>query len=310
MKILVTGGAGFIGSHLTDFLVSKKHQVLVLDNLSHGRLSNIATKSQKYKFKKIDIRSPRLSTVFRAFRPEKVFHLAAQINVRESLKNPARDAESNIIGALNVFQNAQNVGAKQIVFTSTGGALYGEAKIRPTPENHPTIPLSPYGIAKLATENYLKFFHQVYKLPSVILRFSNVYGPRQNPQGEAGVVAIFADRLLKGLTPIINGSGNQTRDFVYVGDVVQALNKASSHKKFDVFNIATEQEVSINEIFNILKKITKFSGAPKYVPAILGEIYHSVLSAKHAKQTLSWQPRVGIEEGLRKIVEYMLSLEH
>jgi len=313
MKILVTGGAGFIGSHLVDALIERGHKVVVIDNLSTGKKENI---NKKAKFYKIDICSPKIGEFFKKEKPEIVFHFAAQINVRKSVENPLFDAKVNILGSLNVIQNfvqlrtsyfkprTSNLEHSTFIFASTGGAIYGEAKKIPTPENYLANPISPYGIAKLTVENYLKFYKENFGLKFISLRFSNVYGSRQDPKGEAGVVAIFIEKLLKGERPTIFGDGNQTRDFIFVEDVVSACLKAMEYKgKKEIFNIGTGIETSINELYKIISKLLKTKIKPKYAPEKPGDLKRSCLDISLAKKELKWEPKFDLEDGLKKTIE-------
>jgi len=302
MKILVTGGAGFIGSNLVDRLIADGYKVIVVDNLSTGKKENI---NEKAKFYKVDILSPKIFEIFQKEKPEIVFHLAAQINVRKSIENPIEDAKTNILGSLNIFEASKKFKVKKIIFTSTGGAIYGSAKIIPTPENYPPKPQSPYGIAKLTIENYLDFYKKVYKIDYLSLRLSNVYGPRQDPKGEAGVVAIFIDKLLKGKRPTIFGSGEQTRDFIFVADVVEALIKSINYKgKEKIFNVGTGIETSINKLFKLISKILKKKISPKYAPEKPGEIKRSCLAISKIKKELKWRPKYNLEEGLKETIKW------
>jgi UDP-glucose 4-epimerase len=302
-KILVTGGAGFIGSHLVDALIERGHKVVVIDNLSTGKKENI---NKKAKFYKIDICSPKIGEIFKKEKPEIVFHFAAQINVRKSVENPLFDAKVNILGSLNVIQNflklrTSNFQLPKIIFASTGGAIYGETKKIPTPENHPANPISPYGIAKLTVENYLRFYKENFGLKFISLRFSNVYGPRQDPKGEAGVVAIFIDKLLKKERPTIFGDGNQTRDFIFVEDAVSACLKAMEYKgEKEIFNIGTGIETSINELYEIISKLLRTKIKPKYAPEKPGDLKRSCLDISLAKRELKWRPKFDLEKGLRR----------
>jgi UDP-glucose 4-epimerase len=310
-KILVTGGAGFIGSHLVDALIERGHRVVVIDNLSTGKKENI---NKKAKFYKIDICSPRIVEIFKKEKPGIVFHFAAQINVRKSVEDPLFDAKINILGSLNVIQNfvqlpTSNFQPPIFIFASTGGAIYGEAKKIPTPEDYPADPISPYGIAKLTVENYLKFYKENFGLKFISLRFSNVYGPRQDPKGEAGVVAIFIEKLLKRERPTIFGNGNQTRDFIFVEDVVSACLKAMEYKgEKEIFNIGTGIETSINELYEIISKLLKTKVKPKYAPGKPGDLKRSCLDISLAKRELEWKPKYNLKEGLKKTIEWMLSL--
>jgi len=299
--ILVTGGAGFIGSHLTDRLLKEGHKVVVIDNLATGKKENLNSKA---KFYKIDICSPKINQIFKKEKPQIVFHYAAQIDVRKSAEDPIGDAKINILGSLNILENCQKYKVKKLIFASTGGAIYGEANIIPTPEDYPEYPLSPYGIEKLTIDKYLNYYYQVFSLPYVSLRLANIYGPRQNSKGEAGVVAIFCDKMLSGEQPIIYGDGNQTRDFVFVDDVVEANLLAMQKDKMGIYNIGTAKETDINTIFRKLKKLTKSNCKKIHSPAKTGEQKRSCLDYTKSKKELSWQPRHSLERGLRKTVEW------
>lgn len=301
MKILVTGGAGFIGSHLVDRLIKENHNVLIVDNLSTGRKENI---NRKAKFYKLGIESQKIKEIFKIEKPEIVFHLAAQINVRESVVNPISDAKVNILGSLNLLENSKNFGIKKFIFASTGGAIYGDADITPTPESYPAFPVSPYGVAKLSVEKYLYYYFKAQKLKFISLRLANVYGPRQNSKGEAGVVAIFCDKMLSGEQPIINGNGRQTRDFVYVEDVVEAFILAMKKNRIGIYNIGTGKETNINTVFDELKKLTNSSCKKIHGPALLGEQKRSCLDFKKAKKELGWQPRFNFKNGLKETVKW------
>jgi UDP-glucose 4-epimerase len=308
-KILVTGGAGFIGSHLVDALIERGHKVVVIDNLSTGKKENI---NKKAKFYKIDICSPKIGEIFKKEKPEIVFHFAAQINVRKSVEDPLFDAKVNILGSLNVIQNflqlpTSNFQLPTFIFASTGGAIYGETKKIPTPENHPANPISPYGIAKLTVENYLRFYKENFGLKFISLRFSNVYGPRQDPKGEAGVVAIFIEKLSKGERPTIFGDGNQTRDFIFVEDAVSACLKAMEYKgEKEIFNIGTGIETSINELYEIISKLLRTKIKPKYAPEKPGDLKRSCLDISLAKRELKWRPKYNLEKGLRETIKFIL----
>jgi UDP-glucose 4-epimerase len=302
-KILVTGGAGFIGSHLVDALIERGHEVIVVDNLSNGKKENV---NKKAKFYKIDICSPKIEEIFKKEKPEICFHFAAQINVRKSVENPLGDAKTNILGSLNVLENCKKYKIKKIIFASSAG-VYGEAKILPTPEDYPVNPDSPYRIAKLTIENYLKFYKENFGLKFISLRFSNVYGPRQDPKGEAGVVAIFIEKLLKGKTPTIFGDGNQTRDFIFVEDAVSACLKAMEYKgKKEIFNIGTGAETSINELYEVISKLLNTKIKPKYAPPKPGDLKRSCLDISLAKRELKWVPKYNLEDGLRMTMRWLL----
>jgi UDP-glucose 4-epimerase len=300
IKVLVTGGAGFIGSHLTDRLIEKGYKVVVIDNLSTGRKENL---NPKAKFYKIDICSPKIRDIFYKERPRAVFHLAAQINLRKSVEDPIWDAKTNILGSLNILENCKNFDVKKIIFSSTGGAIYGDAKIIPTPESCPEYPLSPYGIAKLTVDKYLNYYYKVFRLPYVSLRLANVYGPRQNSKGEAGVVAIFIEKILKGIQPMINGSGRQTRDFVYVEDVVKAALLAFKKNKVGIFNIGTAKETNVNNIFRRIKKLTYSNCKEIHSFGKSGEQKKSCLDFSKAKKQFGWKPNYDLDSGLKRIIE-------
>jgi len=300
-KVLVTGGAGFIGSHLVDKLIENGHEVVVIDNLSTGKKKNL---NKRARFYKLDIRNPKLAEIFKKEKPKIVFHFAAQINLRKSVEDPIEDAKTNIIGSLNILENCRKYKVKKVIFASTGGAIYGEAKIIPTPESYPADPLSPYGIAKFAVEKYLNYYYKVFGLPFISLRLANVYGPRQNLKGEAGVIAIFCDKMLNGTQPIINGNGRQTRDFIYIDDVIEAAILAMKEKKSGIFNIGTAKETTINTIFRKLKKLTGSSCKEIHAPSKPGEQKRSCLDYKKAKKGLKWQPKYNLDKGLRETAEW------
>ena len=304
MKILVTGGAGCIGSHLVDELIKLKHKVVVVDNLSTGKKRNL---NQKAKFYKIDICNPKLFEIFKKEKFDVVFHYAAQIDLRKSIEDPIKDAKLNILGSLNVLENCKKYKVKKIIVASTGGAIYGEAKIIPTPESYLELPLSPYGIEKLSVEKYLNYYQKIFNLPFVALRFSNVYGPRQNSKGEAGVVSIFCDKMLNGKKVVINGSGKQTRDFVFVADVVLASILSLKKGKQGIFNIATAKETNINTIFRKLKKLTNSECKETHVLAQSGGQKKSCLDYSLAKKKLGWKPKYNLDKGLKLTVEWFKS---
>lgn len=301
MRILVTGGAGFIGSHIVDRLVSEGHNVSVIDNLSTGKVENLNRGAEFYK---MDIVSHRIERVFKKERPELICHLAAQMDVRRSVADPVYDAQTNIIGMLNLLENAQRYGTRKVIFSSTGGAVYGEEVTIPTPEDQPARPVSPYGISKLTGEHYLFFYKVTYGISYVVLRYANVYGPRQDPFGEAGVVAIFTQKLLRNEQPVINGNGMQTRDYVYVEDVVDAISSSIYSDISDTFNVGTGTETSVNELFRVLAEITGSNIKEAYGQAKKGEQERSCLSYDKIKKTLEWEPRVPLREGLTRTVEF------
>jgi len=302
LKILVTGGAGFIASHITDALVSEGHQVVVLDDLSSGFEKNV---NPKTKLVVGDICDKEL--VEKLFSEEKfdlVNHHAAQMDVRRSVKDPAFDANTNIIGTINLLQNAIKYDVKKFMFASTGGAVYGEQTYFPADENHPTQPRSPYGISKLAVEKYLYFYNAEYGLNYTILRYANIYGPRQNPFGEAGVVAIFSTKLLKGEQPIINGSGEQTRDYVFVGDVVKANLLTLNDTANDIYNVGTGTETNVNQLFHKLNSIINANKEEKHGPAAPGEQMRSVITSEKLFKKFGWKPSTTLDEGLKLTVDF------
>ncbi|NQV13058.1 MAG: SDR family oxidoreductase [Parcubacteria group bacterium] len=303
MKVIVTGGAGFIGSHIVDNLIAKDYQVVVIDNLVTGKKENL---NPAAKFYQEDIRKKEaVAKIFAAEKPDLVCHQAAHASVIKSTEDPQYDAEVNILGSLNVLQACLQTKIKKVVFASTGGALYGDTDERPTPETHTTKPISPYGVAKLSIEQYLHYFHQIHKLPYVVLRYANVYGPRQDPHGEAGVVAIFSQKMIADEQPVINGDGKQTRDYVYVKDVVEANAKAlESDLDNTTFNIGTGQETSVNELFVELAKAAGKQVEEKHGPAKPGEQKTSALDCQKIKQQLNWQPTVDLAEGLRETINW------
>ena len=303
MKILVTGGAGFIGSQVADRYIAEGHPVIVVDNLVSGKIENLNPRAQFYQ---MDIRSPEIEDVFARERPEVITHHAAQIDVRKSVLDPVFDAETNVLGMLNLLEKAMKHGVRRFIFASSGGAIYGDQPegAAPASEEDPLRPVSPYGVAKATGELYLHYYRVVHGLGSVALRYGNVYGPRQDPFGEAGVVAIFTEKLLSGGQPLINGDGQQTRDYVYVGDVVEANFLALHPKASGSFNIGTGVEKNVNELFWSLVKITGRSIKEIHGPAKPGEQRRSVLNCSKAHTDLGWMPRVSFEEGLRQTVEY------
>jgi len=296
MKILITGGAGFIGSHIADALVDK-HEVIIVDNLSTGKLDNINKKAKFYLF---DIRDLNLSKIFEIEKPQAVIHNAAQINVRSSVENPLNDADINIIGSLNIFENCRKFKISKVILASSGGTVYGEQKYYPADENHNTEPICPYGIAKLTLEKYL-YYYGTYGIKYVSLRYSNVYGPRQDGSNEVGVIAIFAKRFLNNQEVEINGDGNQTRDYVFVGDVVDANIKALTGNVTGEFNISTGIETSVNELFELFKSISNKNIKAIYKPAKTGEQLRSCLSFNKARDVFGWQPKIKLINGLKKI---------
>jgi UDP-glucose 4-epimerase len=304
MKILVTGGAGFIGSQVADAFIADGHDVYIIDNLSTGNEKNI---NHKAHFLKYDINSLDILKIFEKEKFDAVNHHAAQIDVRKSVNDPIFDASINILGTINLLQSCIKTGVKKFMFASTGGAIYGEQEYFPADENHPTKPVSPYGITKLTIEKYLFFYKNEYGLNYTILRYANVYGPRQNPLGEAGVVAIFTNKLIKNENPIINGNGNQTRDYVFVEDVVKANIINLNNNSSDIYNVGTGIETSVNEIFSKLNKISGGIAEEKHGPAAKGEQLRSVITSDKLYKKFDWKPSVKIDDGLKKTFNYFES---
>ncbi|MBN1397673.1 MAG: NAD-dependent epimerase/dehydratase family protein [Bacteroidetes bacterium] len=301
MNILITGGAGFIASHVADAYIADGHNVIIVDDLSGGYMENVNPKARFYQ---LDIRSDKLEDIFQKGKIDVVNHLAAQMDVRKSVADPKFDASVNVIGGLNLFECARKNGVKKIIFSSTGGAIYGEQDYFPADEEHPVRPLSPYGITKLCTEKYLFYYKAVYNIDHVILRYANVYGPRQNPHGEAGVVAIFCNKMLNNEKPFINGDGKQTRDYTYVGDVVKANLLALKHNSSSIYNIGTGIESDVNKLFQIIRSHLNSSCPEQHAPAKAGEQQRSVISYKKIEKELGWRPGVQLEDGLRMTAEY------
>ncbi len=301
MKILVTGGAGFIGSNLVDKLIEAGHQVVIIDNLSTGLKEYINPQAHFYQ---IDISAPKVEEIFALQKFDAVFHLAAQISVVKSVESPEFDNQVNVLGGLNILSCCLKHNVKKIIFVSTGGALYGEAEVIPTPEDYPTYPLSPYGIHKLTFEKYLNYYHQVFGQPYTILRLANVYGPRQYKGGECGVVSVFIDNAVNGRESIINGDGSKTRDFVYVGDVVSALLKAMDTDYIGAVNIGTGVEKSVSDVVLAIELALGKSISKKNGPAKAGEQERSCLDNRKAKEILGWEPQVMLDEGIKKTIAW------
>jgi UDP-glucose 4-epimerase len=303
MRILVTGGAGFIGSHTVDALVAAgAHEVSVLDGLSSGKREQVNPAARFYE---ADLRNAEaIVPILEREKPEVIYHLAAQMDVRRSVADPAFDAGINLVGFLNLMEAARRNGLKRVVFASTGGAIYGEQEQFPCDEEHPRRPVSPYGVAKLATEAYLFFYKVQHGIDYVALRYANVYGPRQDPHGEAGVVAIFCGRMLEGKPSTIFGDGEQTRDYIFVGDVARANVAALGAKASDAFNIGTGVESSVNQLYQALASAASLKTPPSYAPARPGEQRRSVISPARAEQVLGWRPEVTLDDGLERTFKF------
>ena len=325
-KVLVTGGAGFIGSHIVDLLIENNYDVVVVDDLSSGRKENLP---QDVKFYNLNITNiQELEKIFEQEKPDYVIHEAAQISVSLSVREPILDAQTNIFGSLNLLQCCVKCGVKGVVFASSGGTVYGEPTRFPVNENHSLLPLSPYGISKVTVEHYLNFYQKNYHLDYIALRYGNVYGPRQDPYGEAGVIAIFIQKMLKGEKPTINGDGDYIRDYVYVKDVAQAnllalknLKKSpevSAKTKADKkqqsvlkgFNLGTEKGTSVNELFAFLKDIMKFSCPADYGPARPGDLRKNILNCQKIQNTFGWKPQTDLSSGLKETVNWFKKVNY
>ena len=301
--VLVTGGAGFIGSHLVDRLISLGHRVVVVDDLSSGRLHNLDRAAVFYH---TSINNPSVEEIVRNEQPDIIAHHAAQVSISESVRDPIRDAEINIQGTLRLIEISRRFGVGKFIFASSGGALYGEPDQNPCSEQHPVRPISPYGLSKFSAEGYLGMYHNIYRLPYVALRYGNVYGPRQDPHGEAGVVAIFARAMLEGKQPRIFGSGLQERDFIYVDDVIDA-NIAAMDEGQGEYNVGTGAATSVSQIFDMLKGILKYKWTPTFGPAKPGEVFSISLDSTKLQREMGWMPKLSLEQGLAQTVDHLRS---
>lgn len=301
MKILVTGGAGFIGSHVVDAYCSAGHEVIVVDNLSSGKEEYVNASAQLIETDITD--KDRIQEVINSHKPDVINHHAAHIQVGNSVKNPQFDAENNIIGLLNIMEAAKNVGTKKIIMASTGGAMYGN---KPTPfsEDMKEDPVSPYGVSKRSGELYLNYYNEQYDIPYTVLRYANVYGPRQNPHGESGVIAIFSEMIADGKSPIINGDGTHTRDYVYIEDVVEANVLALETSYIGALNIGTGREISTNDVFRAVVAQFGSETPEQHGPERPGEQTTSALSYERAAQVFGWSPKVQFEDGVKRVVEW------
>ena len=302
MNVLVTGGAGFVGSHVVDRLLAASHTVHVLDNLATGRRERVPAAARLHV---CDLRDARLDTVITAARPAVVVHVAAQAAVSRSVSDPRHDASVNVLGTIALLESCRRAGVPRAVYISTGGAAYGDTDVLPTPEDHPIRPASPYGISKVTAERYLEVWAALTGASGLTLRLANVYGPRQDPAGEAGVIAIFASRLLSGVPCVVNGDGDQTRDYVYVGDVADAVALAvSSPDAVGIANIGTGIETTVNDLYRRLARLTNVRGDAEHAPAKPGEQRRSVLDATRAKSLLGWSATTPLDEGLTQTVAW------
>ena len=300
-KALVTGGAGFIGSHLVDRLLELEYKVVVMDNLSTGKIKNLDAAAV---FHHTDITQPAMDDIIQREQPDLVFHMAAQTSVSQSTKDPIKDVNANVLGTLRVIEASRRVGVEKIIYSCTGGALYGNPETIPCPDDTPIAPVSPYGMSKWVAEQYLDFYYRLYRLNFTSLRYGNVYGPRQDPHGEAGVVSVFTQAMLEGKQPQIFGDGAQERDFVAVSDVVDANIAAIYHGDGKSMNISSGEATSINRIFEMLQDITGYKWDPLHAPNRAGEVHRISLDSSNAKQELGWSPKITLKEGLQLTVDY------
>jgi UDP-glucose 4-epimerase len=308
VRVLVTGGAGFIGSNLVDRLLAEGCDVDAIDDLSTGSLANLADaraqRARKFSFHRLDICSPQLVDVIAHRQPEVIFHLAAQAGVRPSLENPAFDAQVNILGTLNVCEAALRAGTRKVVFAGSGGTIYGVPESVPVKESHSQRPTSPYGVSKKAAVDYLFYYREIHGLEYTVLALANVYGPRQDPHGEAGVVAIFAGHLLAGKAPTIYGDGKQTRDYVFVDDVVDAFVRAAEKGGGLLMNIGTGVETSVLELFDVMARLAGFRQEARFAPERAGELLRSALDPGRAAIHLGWKPWTPIDDGLARTLDW------
>ncbi|MCY6353986.1 NAD-dependent epimerase/dehydratase family protein [Clostridium sp. ZS2-4] len=298
MKVLVTGGAGFIGSHIVDLLIEEGYEVVVLDNLSHGKVENINAKAVFYK---VDIREKYIKDIFSKEKPDYVIHEAAQINVINSIKNPILDAEINILGAINILEACKESRVKKIVYPASA-AIFGEPEYLPIDEKHPLNMLSPYGISKHTVEHYLEVYNKIYGIEYVSLRCSNVYGPRQDSSGEGGVISIFCNKMINGERPIIFGDGEQIRDFIYVTDVARATLMTMESNSNEIFNVCSSTKTTINNLVRFINKALNKDIKPIYKDERKGDIKFSFMSNRKINSILKWEQKISIEEGISKMV--------
>ena len=305
-KALVTGGAGFIGSHIVDRLLQEGFHVAVVDNLSTGKRENVSPSAAFYN---VNIRDRKLAGIFRRERPEVVFHLAAQASVSSSITRPADDARNNVLGSLNLLELCKRYKVERFIYSSTGGAIYGDPEQLPCAETHPVRPISPYGASKFAAEVYVSCYATLGGFQYTILRCGNVYGPRQDPWGEAGVIAIFARQMLQKDRVVIFGDGNYERDFVYVGDVAEANMKALEQVDSDVYNIGTGSGTTVNTIASKLAELTGYLRKPDHEPAREGDVSRIYLDASRAREKLDWTPQVSLDQGLAYTIKHINAMQ-
>jgi len=301
MKILVTGGAGFIGSHVVDGYVEAGHDVVVVDDLSSGKRENL---NPAARFEQLDIRDPKTADLIRDERPDVLNHHAAQMDVRRSVADPVFDAQVNVLGTIGLLEAGRQAGVRKVLFVSSGGAVYGEQETFPAPESHSTWPVSPYGVSKRSGELYAFFYQAAYGMPFVAFRYANVYGPRQDPHGEAGVVAIFSGKMLRGEPVTVNGDGKQTRDYVFVGDVARMSRLALETEATGPVNVGTGIETDVNTLAAALLEASGGDSEMRHGPAQPGEQRRSVVDATRAAEEFGWHPEVSLREGLRQTVEF------
>ena len=306
MKILVTGGAGFIGSNIVDGFIENGHDVVVVDNLSHGKRENL---NSKVKFYNLDIRDKELNKIFESERPEVVCHHAAQISVPKSVDNPIEDADINIIGSLNLLECCRLYGVKKVIYPASA-AIFGEPIYLPIDENHPLDMMSGYGVTKHTLEHYLKVYKELYNINYTVMRYANVYGPRQDSTGEGGVVAIFCEKILENEVPTIFGNGEQTRDFVFVKDVVEANIKALTELDNEIYNVATNTKISIDDLFNMVCNILNKDMKPVYGEERAGDIRHSYMTYKKINEACGWKPQYSLENGIKETINYYIEKGH
>jgi UDP-glucose 4-epimerase len=302
MRVLVTGGAGFIGSHVTDAFLARGDDVAVIDDFSRGQAGRLDSRVTAHKLSVTD--APSLGAVVQAGRPDLICHLAAQIDVRASVADPAADAQANVVGTVNVLEAARAAGAR-VVFTSSGGALYGRDAAIPSPEDAPTLPESPYGVAKLCGEHYVGLYNRLHGTGHSVLRLANVYGPRQDPAGEAGVIAVFCSRVLGGQAPLVFGDGTQTRDYVYVGDVVRAFVAAADSGQAGTWNVGTGTETTVLDLITLIGQTAGRDVTPEFADARAGELLRSSVAPGRAADELGWRPHTALADGIRNVYRWI-----